>query len=68
MHFSSEITLGNIGLLLVMVFGFGVSWTRVGGDIKTIKDWIASHLHAHEMKDKDLDQLKVDFARHQGEK
>jgi hypothetical protein len=66
MHFSGEFTMGNIVILAVMVFGFGVSWTRVGSDIKAIKEWIKSHLRAHESKDKDLEDLKLDFARHEG--
>lgn len=68
MHFSGEFTFGNVVILAVMIFGFGVSWTRVGSDISAIKEWIKLHLHSHETKDKELDQLKVDFARHQGEK
>jgi hypothetical protein len=65
MHLSGEITVGNIIILCVMIFGFGVSWTRIGSDIKTIKDWIAAHTRAHELKNGELEALKIGFARHE---
>ena len=62
MHFSGEFTFGNVVILAVMIFGFGVSWTRVGSDIKAIKDWIKLHIHMHESRDKEVDNLRLDFA------
>jgi len=65
MHFSGEVTFGNVVILCVMIFGFGVSWTRIGADIKAIKDWIAAHARAHELKNGELEELKMGFARHE---
>jgi hypothetical protein len=65
MHFSDEMTVGNIIILCVMIFGFGVSWTRIGSDINAIKQWIAAHTRLHELRNGELEALKIGFARHE---
>jgi hypothetical protein len=65
MHLSGEITVGNVIILCVMIFGFGVSWTRIGADINAIKEWIRQHTRAHELRNGELEELKIGFARHE---